>query len=412
MELTADDTAEVQRLLRMVDLICDSEVQLHLKLEALPQLSMSMQPPQLRIEQKHTFVIQAISKGVVDAAVCLLSQDKSTVGVVCEFLGDFAFSSDMASRAVVNTFNQLVHHFVPQRSVQIRSFIALCANLVATCPAEHQQIVALVGPVFLPIINDPTTTDSLMGSTILLLANLSLTVSHELRCLGVVDALLSLVTDPLVPDARKSVAESVIILVRGHERCCEVDQLIERNVAKDYCVPILEHALTDKKFRGMYPHLVYSIQLFDMLLRSRHYAETITKHGEVVPLLLQASQHCKNLAWLQSDNEGRRLSLRCLRRLVCFGLWPGGAESASNAITRPAHASASHAFISEGLPLLLRDNDVRVRSEAAHLWATLHPEWLLLMRLVGRRLESERRLPWPLWQKSLVALLPAMAVSG
>merc|ERR1719492_491131 len=122
-------------------------------------------------------------------------------------------------------------------------------------------------------------------------------------------------------DLRKSVAESVIILVQGHELGSEVDQLIERNVIKDYCLPILESALTGSNFRGMYPHLVYSIQLFDVLLRSRHYAETITKHREVVPLLLRASQHCENLAWLQSDNDGRRLALQCLRRLVRFGLW-------------------------------------------------------------------------------------------
>jgi len=415
MELTADDTAEVDRLLKMVDVICNPDVQLHLKRETLPRLSMAIQPQQLRIELKHAFVLQAISKGVVDAAVHLVSLDKSTAGVVCDFLGDFAFYSDTASRAVVKTFNQIVHHFVPQRLMQIRPFISLCANIVATCPAEHQHIVALVGPVFLPIINDPHTTDALMSSTILLLANLSLTVSHELRGLGVVDALLALVTDPFIPDARKSVAESVIILVRGDEGGCEVDQLIERNVIKDYCLPILESALTGSSFRGMYPHLVYSIQLFDVLLRSRRYAETITQHQEAVPLLLRASQHCDNLAWLQSDNEGRRLALRCLRRQVSFGLWPGpgdaeSADSASNSTTTPANAAASQPFITKSLPLILSDDDVRVRSAAASLWAALNPEWLRLMQLVGRRLEAEGRLPWPLWQQFLFALVPELAV--
>jgi len=412
MELATNDKAELKRLLRMVDIICNPDVQVHLKREALPRLSMAIQPQQLRMELKHVFVIQAISKGVVDAAVCLVSQDRSAAGLVCDFLGDFAFYSDTASRAVVKTFSQIVYHFVPQHLMQIRPFISLCANIVATCPAEHQHVVALVGPVFLPIINDPHTTDSLMSSTILLLANLSLTVSHELRDLGVVDALLSLATDPLVPDARKSVAESVIILVRGHERGYEVDQLIERNVVEDYCLPILESALTGGSFRGMYPHLVYSIQLFDVLLQSRRYAETIAKRGEAVPLLLRASQHRDNLAWLQSDNEGRRIALRCLRRLVSFGLWTGDAESASSSATTPAHAAAGHTFINKGLPPLLSDDDVRVRSAAASLWAVLHPEWLLLMRLVGRRLEAEGRLPWQLWQHFIVALVPELAVSG
>jgi len=286
----------------------------------------------------------------------------------------------------------------------------LCANLVAACPAEHQHIVTLVGPAFLPIIKNPQTTDSLMQSTILLLANLSLTVSHELCGLGVVDALLELVIDPLVPDARKSVAESVIILVQGHGY--EVDQLVERNVIKDYCLPILESALTGNKFRNIYPYLVYSIQLFDMLLQSRRYAESIAKHGEAILLLLRASQHCENLAWMQSDNEGRRLSLQCLRRLVCLGLWPGRIESASSIIPTPAHVAATHVFINKGLPLILTDDDVRVRSAAASLWASLHPEWFLLMQLVGRRLEAEGRLPWDLWHKSLGALLPELDVSG
>jgi len=411
MELTADDTAEVDRLLKMVDVICNPDVQLHLKRETLPRLSMAIQPQQLRIELKHAFVLQAISKGIVDAAVHLVSQDKNTAGVVCEFLGDFALNSDTASRDVVKTFNQIVHHFMPQRLMQIQPFISLCANIVATCPAEHEHILALVGPVFLPIISDPHTSDSLMSHTILLLANLSLTVSHELRGLGVVDALLALVTDPFILDARKGVAESVIILVRGHEGGCEVDQLIERNVIKDYCLPILESALAGSSFRGMYPHLVYSMQLFDVLLRSRRYAETITQHEEAVPLLLQASQHCDNLAWLQSDNEGRRLALRCLRRQVSFGLWPGDAELAGNRASTPVHAAASQTFITKSLPLILSDNDVRVRSAAASLWAALNPEWLRLMRLVGRRLEAEGRMPWPLWQRFLFALLPELAIS-
>merc|ERR1719356_986126 len=108
----------------------------------------------------------------------------------CDFLGDFTFNSDVGGLAVLEIFDRIVDCFMervlaaPTRLPLKRSIISLCANIVSVCQAGHLKLVPLVVPVFLPIIRDPGASDRLLSSTILLLANLSMTVSKELRDLG------------------------------------------------------------------------------------------------------------------------------------------------------------------------------------------------------------------------------------
>jgi hypothetical protein len=225
----------------------------------------------------------------------------------------------------------------------------------------------------------------------LLLANLSLTLSSELRAMGVANVLLHMVLDSAVSVSRKSVAESVIIFLLGDRECQEIDRLMSSNVIESYCIPIMEHALNGEEFRGMYPHLVYSARLFDVLARSRAYAVTLSGHESVVPLLLRASRHQRQRAQLESNNEGRRLAIEALRSMARFKLWPASAEDLT--------------FVEQTLPSLVSDNHVGVRCSAAGLWAFLDIRRTLLILFVGNRLEVEGHLRRDIWRESVVPFL-------
>merc|ERR1712185_596154 len=130
----------------------------------------------------------------------------------------------------------------------------------------------------------------------------------------------------------------------------------ELHIVGDYCVPIMQFTLKGEEFRGMYPHLMYSARLFQVLARCREYGEALTQDERVVPLLLQA-QRRQDTFRVDSDLEGRRLALEALRSLAHFELW------------RP-----DFIYLEHDLPLSLADDHAGIRAAAAGLWAILHRE--------------------------------------
>lgn len=188
-----------------------------------------------------------------------------------------------------------------------------------------------------------------------------------------------------------------------------MDKLVDTNVIGDYCIPILELALAGEDFRGMYPHLVYSARLFQVLAQAPMYAIRLVAHGEVVPLLLRATLSREQPVGLESDSEGRCLVLEALSSLAHFGLWPTRSaehDKPGRTITSSDRASAS--WIRQDLPLILADDHACVRTAASRLWASLNPQHLVLLLLVGRRLEAESHgLPAQLWRaRVLIWLFP------
>lgn len=389
-------------LLALIDYICDPMVDRAQLRQALDCLSLAIQPQNLGAEAKRVFVFSVKRRGVVQIVVSLIERECSDVArAACDFLGDLAFNSDIGSQAVLEVFDRIIcgltRAFQAPVSVSpclARAFVSLCANIVAACPASHARIIPLVRPVLLPIACDPSSSDRLLGSTILLLANLSVTIRHDLKALPVAGVLLDLVLDEHVPDCRKSVAESVIIFLMGHSRCQEIDRLIDVNVIQYYCLPILEHALRGTAFRGMYPHLVYSARLFQVLAQSRTYAEALLAQEDVVPTLLRACQ--RQEVHLETDHEGRRLALEALHSFATLGLWP----------PEPALAPGGNmAEVMSTLVLLLEDEQVEVRSAAAALWAILNKSHVRLLLGIGGRIEAAGQLPPQFWRTSVVSFL-------
>jgi len=388
-------------LLGLVDVICNPEVGSMSKGEALCRLALSIQPPRLPPETKDKFIQVAVGRGVIEASVGLIELgDVKLASVACDFLGDLSLNSDVGSQSVLKSFARVIGvltrifaTLTTEHLPLVGSAVALCANIVAQCPESHAHSIPLVLSVFLPIIRDHKASDKLVGSTILLLANLSTSVGQSLRELEVADVLLRLVLDGGASKRRKMVAESVIIYLLGHKPCTEVDGLIAHGVIRNYCVPILECALAGTEFRGMYPHLMYSVRLFRVLSQSRAYAEALMSHEGVLPLLLQASQRMGHEVRLESDHEGRRLALESLVSFARFRLWPRGKDHATDF------------FVANLLHVLLEDDHVGVRTAAAGLWACLNSNHMEFLQLLGHRFEAEGRLPPQLWSGSILGFL-------
>lgn len=247
------------------------------------------------------------------------------------------------------------------------------------------------------IIENRAASDKLRGNTILLLANLSMTVGAELRELRVADVLLDLITEQSSPGLGQSVAESVVIFLHGDRRCTEIDRLMDLGVVSQYCVPIMEKTLRGAEFRGMYPHLLYSARLFEVLARSRDYAEALAANPDVVPLLLRVC-HCQERPLrVASDRDGRRLSLEALASLAEFGLWPqvgtrgGGPHGGQTAVDCAS-------FMAIDAPQLLADEDPGIRSSASRLWANVNRDEVVQVLLVGSRFEAAEGLPAGCWR--------------
>jgi len=278
----------------------------------------------------------------------------------------------------------------------LQAAILLCVNIAATCPAGHLKLVRLVQPVCLKILQSPQVGDKLRGNTILLLANLSMTVLSELRELQVANVLLQLVADRNISEQGKSVAESVIIFLHGEEKSTQVDILMDRSVVSNYCIPIMAHTLKGTEFRGMFPHLLYSAKLFQVLSRCRHYAEQLLKDPpRVVNLLLKAVNPNGPPPRVETDYEGRRLVLEALWSLARFKLWP------------LENDEESRKFIEsdKGLKQLREDRHVGIRTAAAGIHAQLHCNSVLEMLLVGKRVEADGWIPPGFWRFRIASLV-------
>merc|ERR1719408_881334 len=100
----------------------------------------------------------------------------------------FTFASDMGSRAVLQAFDRIASRFADilnttlnqQYVPLLEAAILLCVNIASGCPSCHTRLMPLVRHVCLQTIKTPKASRDLRSSTILLLANLSMTVSQEL----------------------------------------------------------------------------------------------------------------------------------------------------------------------------------------------------------------------------------------
>mmetsp|Transcript_17339 Transcript_17339/g.40415 ORF Transcript_17339/g.40415 Transcript_17339/m.40415 type:complete len:436 (+) Transcript_17339:92-1399(+) len=404
---------DLQKMLDIVDIICDPGVEVRDKREALSYLSLSMQPHHLCADGKRLFVQRAIERKVIDTAVCLIENGSSELAeAACDFLGDFIFNSDIGGRAVLFVFNRLVASFTRIYSKEahkhmaiVRSFICLCANTVATCPSGHAHVLPLVASIFLPLIQDSQVPDAVLGSTVLLLANLAVLASDELRNLCAADVLLELALDNHATGRRKSVSESVIIFLLGHRQCQEIDVLLSLDTVKDYCIPILDCALKGRGFRGMYPHLHYSVRLFHTLASTKEYAEALVREPDVVPLLWQATLMRSQRLRLESDDEGRSLAIQALLRLDRFGLLKP--ERYDSAADREKIPTAD--VVEARLESLREDDDGGVRASAAEMWAFRNEDHIFELLMVGRRLEASCALTDDLWAGLIMPwLLPSI----
>merc|ERR1719453_1221053 len=331
------------------------------------------------------------------------------VGTASNFLTDLAFCCDLGTRTLLSVFDRIArcytkifdrrnwdHNRPPLKALE--AAVLLC-TIVAGCNSSgHQLIILLVEPICLQIIEDPRASDKLRQSTIILLANLCVTVGEQLRSLGVARALLDFIFDNQVTAPERSVAESVIIYLHGDRKCEEIDRLLAMNVIGEYCVPLMEVTLEGRKFRGMYPFLMYTVRVFQVLAQSRDYAEALVADERVVPLLLQAARTECHKRPMPSDVEGRRLALEALFSIWRFGMWPQylGRELFT--------------FRSRDLPLLMADNHDGIRCSAARFWAYSNSDYVLQLLLAGTRIEERLHLPGALWrEKILSCLFPFMA---
>jgi len=394
--------SQVAQLLALVDQASQPQIGESAAGSILRRLSHGLRPDQLLLKARHVFVELALEKGIVETAMRLMgSKVINLAGAAITFLADFTFLSDHSTSAVLAVFDRIAHRFQhvftvesQEQSVLLESAMVLCVNVAAGCRCSHARLVPLMQPVCQWIIRHPRVSGTLRANTILLLANLSMTASHEVRKLRVADDVLDLLDNNDIPREQLSVAESVVIFLHGESKCAEVDKLMDHDVVGSYCVPILQHALSRTQFRGMYPYLSYSARLFEMLSRSRTYAEAMVKNENVVPLLIQTTRVLRNEG-LESDDEGRAVSLQALSTLARFRLWPPPSGLDSD----------SQDFKCVVLPPLLDDDNKRIRESAANLFARLNIRQIINQLLVGKCLESSGKWKSCIWRREVLSFL-------
>eukprot|EP00927_Polykrikos_kofoidii_P039895 TRINITY_DN34188_c0_g1_i1.p1 TRINITY_DN34188_c0_g1~~TRINITY_DN34188_c0_g1_i1.p1 ORF type:complete len:482 (-),score=64.44 TRINITY_DN34188_c0_g1_i1:73-1443(-) len=396
--------AEAYGVIHAVDVICDPLADGMSKKRSLDHLSeFLISCMRFKSDVRRAFVNFAISRDVVAKVVTFIELGGVDLVVSSSnFLADFAFGSEVAADAVQKVFDPVARRFKTvletlqwERSALLEAVILLCLNMSAMCPSWHLHILPLVQPVCLHIIERPEATPRLRGNTITLLANLSMSAAAELRSLQVARSLLHVLKDDRVPPEGRSVAESVIIYLHGDQKCDEVDELMSMNVIDAYCVPLMEVTLRSGMFREMFPYLVYSARVFQVLAQSRDYAEMLVAHEKVIPLLLQASERQDFPVQVESNVEGRRLSLEALWSLARFGLWPG----------RGVACELTASFLHVSLPAMLGDSHAVIRGAAAGVWAQVNCEEVLGMLIVGQRLEVNRSIRSALWKSKILSFL-------
>lgn len=402
-DTTGPYSPQTTKLLHLVDLVLhpqgptDPE---RCQREALERLSIELGPLHIQAEERRAFVTAALLTKIVERAADLVEGGSVDVAVTaCNFLGDFAFSSDAGARAALQAFDKVASRFATlfqhlswEYMPLLEAAVLFCVNVAAMRPSCHPRLLPLVRPVCLQIIRTARASSVLKKDTILLLANLSMTVGDDLRSLGVAEALLDMVLSVRDPQ-QLSVAESVIVFLHGDRKCDVIDKLMEFDVVRYYCVPIMESSMQGKMFRGMCPHLMYSARLFQVLAQCTEYAEALVQDERVVPLLLEAQRDQDSPVRLETDVEGRLFALEALRSLLRLGLWGPG-----------------EAFLSGDLPLLLADEHAGIRTVAAEIWALLHRAEVHALFLLGARLHARGRLPCRLWQQKVLSFtMPHLA---
>lgn len=409
---TDADGAELDNLLVCVDIVCDAEADTAAwarRMQAIRHLCTNTHPKTLRHEERRKFVQRAREKGLIEAVVRVI--ESGSVDQVCtasNFLGDLIFNEDACSREVLDLFDRIACRFVGvfehalEDLVLLEAAMLLCGNLAAACPSGHSRLLPMVQPVCLQIIGKLSVSDDLRVRTITLLANLSMTTAPALRALGVGTALLDLVSVNPSRESGKSVAESVIIYLHGDAKCQEVDTLVAMDVIPDYCVRLLRSTLAGEEFRDMYPHLLYSVRVFQVLAQCREYAQLLAGDPNIVPLLLHAT--CAPMR-VETDLDGRRLALEALRSLSRFRLWPSGrAQEGGDGCAAEDDDGCTAAFVERGLPELLASDSAGIRRSAAGLWASLNPSHVPMLLLVGCRLKATSGVPSSVWRCVLECL--------
>jgi len=408
------DPEDIKGLLAGVGLIGRPETSSTRRRQAMEQLCMALRPQGLRAKSRRIFIQRAASWGLAEMAVALIESGGAELTLpACNLLVDFTFGSDMGARAVLQVFDRIAARFKKQVFETLdwddlpllESAVRLCTNIAASGTSGHQLLIPLVQPICLRIIKSPRASEELRGNTITLLANLSLTVATELRSLRVADVLLGLVLDGGMAEAARSVAESVIIFLHGEGQSEEVDKLISADVVGSYCVPLMEATLIGDVFRGMYPYLMYSARVFQVLARSRVYAEALAADPRVAPLLIEATRCHEGPVRTESDLEGRRMALEALSSLAAFRLWPEAAAPAD-------HNAASAAFLADRLPRLLADKHVGTRSAAVKLWAHFNSPVVHLVQALGHHMEERLDLPRACWRLHVLPFLFPFLTQG
>jgi len=151
----------------------------------------------------------------------------------------------------------------------------------------------------------------------------------------------------------------------------------------------MQQTLLGEEFRGMFPYLVYSARVFQVLAQSREYAEALVMNDQVLPMLLQIACHDGAAMRVESDLEGRCLALRALCSIVEFGLWGADAKD-----------EPSRKFFRQDLGLLLNAQHRGIRRAAARLCIDLD---VLFYLLVARRLQDT--LPLAVWKRRVLAFI-------
>jgi hypothetical protein len=163
----------------------------------------------------------------------------------------------------------------------------------------------------------------------------------------------------------------------------------------------LEKTLDGAQFRGMTPYLMYSVRVFQILAQSQDYAQVLAADQRAVPLLLDAvrMERQEMRFALELDAEGRRLALDALFSVAQFGLWPKSLDQELILLGN------------DELPILMEDHDAAIRSSAARFWAKLNCRHMLLLFLIGKRLENRGCLQTIVWRENILScLFPFLSV--
>lgn len=397
----------IMAALRMVEHICDKTVEIRLKLEDVDHLAAFLcglpthmiEGEFLRQHERRGFIQTILGKGIVDVCISMVEAGEDDMAVsAVNLLALITHGTEIGAQAVSVVFDRVVSRFdhifssLPWGYLGnlplLDAVVLLCSNVAAMCPSTHTLLLDVVQPVCVRIVTSPQANDHLRANTIVLLANLSLTLPSELRALGVADVLLELVVSK--SESPISVAESIIIFLHGHEKCEMIDTLMKLEVIDTYCVPLLRATLNNQMFRSMFPYLLYSVRVFRVLASSAEYAQALAFNEEVIPLLIKSCVYHRSCGQMESNFEGAALALQTLRLFVKFGFWPRDQEEAD-------HVD----FLLNSLPSLCDDSHAGVRAAAVALWSQLHPGRVVFLQLVGMHTDF----PQTLWKRKILTFL-------